>query len=120
MSVTEGAATTAALADEFGQQLQRTVDWLNSMPLDRLERATEVGSLADRSYAASLAMVRDTEAFDGLPERDLPRLRPHGVGAQLAVVGAELSTAALTVNDPVRADLALMTHISALLTLRRN
>ena len=68
-----------------------TAEWLNSLPLARLDRECEGGSIADRAFAICHDLIRETESIKGLPERQLPRLRDHGTGSQLAVVGQELS-----------------------------
>ena len=60
---------------EFSEQLQRTAEWLNSLPLARLDREREGGSIADRAFAICQEMIRETESILGLPERKLPRLR---------------------------------------------
>ena len=98
---------------EFSEQLQRTAEWLNSLPLARLDREREGGSIADRAFAICQEIL-------GLPERKLPRLRAHGAGSQLAVVGQELSEVMASVElDRINSDLAFMRFISAFISLRR-
>jgi hypothetical protein len=105
---------------EFSEQLQRTAEWLNSLPLARLDREREGGSIADRAFAICQEMIRETESILGLPERQLPRLRAHGAGSQLAVVGQELSEVMASVElDRINSDLAFMRFISAFISLRR-
>ncbi len=113
-------STTQTLTEEFRTQLQRTVDLLNSMPLDQIERAGEQGAVAERAFDLSLAMVRSTEELSEHAPRELPVLRAHGVGSQLAVVGGEMAAAALAASDRLSADLTLIARISDLLMLRRS
>lgn len=117
--------TTGVLTAEFREQLQRSVDRINSLPLERVERVSDGGSIAQRVYDISLAMVRNTEALTGLDPRPLPSLRAHGVGAQLAVVGEEFATASLAAAtsataDLLSIDLTLITQISDLVGLRQS
>mgnify|MGYP000981001901 FL=1 len=115
-----GDSTTRVLLVEFRTQLQRTVDWLNSSPLDRLDRPTSGGSVADRAHGIAQSMVSQTESVVGGEPKVLPRLRAHGVGSQLSVVGSELASAIETADvHSVEIDLALMGYVSQLLELRR-
>lgn len=105
---------------EFAEQLQRTAEWLNSLPLARLDRDREADSIADRAFAVCQDMIRETESIKGLPERQLPKLRAHGTGSQLVVVGQELSEAMATERlDRINSDLTFMRFISAFISLRR-
>ena len=110
----------STLEAEFAQQLHRTVDWLNSLPLERLDRPREDGSIADRTSRICQDLIRETEAIEGLPARELPRLRAHGTGSQLAVVGQEFSEAMTSEGlDRIDSDLMLMRFITSFVALRR-
>jgi hypothetical protein len=110
----------STLDAEFAEQLQRTVDWLNSLSLERLDRSLEGGSIADRAFQICHDLIRETEAIEGLPARELPRLRAHGTGSQLAVVGQEFAEAMASEGlDRINSDLTLMRFISSFIALRR-
>lgn len=112
--------TTTALLSEFSVQLERTVDWLNSMPLSRLDRSSDGGSVLDRAHGLAQAVVAAHDQLVGEPVRELPRLRAHGAGSQLAVVGHELAeTIEVQSIDSLKVDLALVGLVSSLLELRR-
>ncbi len=113
-------SSTRVFVAEFRSQLQRTVDWLNSSPLDRLDRPASGGSIADRAYRIAQSMVTETESLRIIEPRNLPRIRSHGAGSQLAVVGEELAASVESDNsDSVRLDLVLIDYVSRLLELRR-
>lgn len=113
--------STSTLLSEYQIQLDRTVDLLTSMPLARLERPGESGSVADRAFSLSASIVATGDVLVGSMARELPRLRAHGAGVQLAVVGQELAATIESGDvDFVSADLALMDLVSRLLEFRRS
>lgn len=95
---------------ELERELDRVVDRLNSMSLARAE-----GSAADCRRAA-LVIVEQTRALtDQIPvDATVPGLGPHGLGAMLAVLGADYLA---TVRRAPNADVSVVT--AALVDLRR-
>ncbi len=71
-------------------ELERVVDRLNSMSLQRAATATE------SCYAVAEEMLAQTRLLDGqVPAKvTLPRLEPHGLGSLLAVLGRDFLEAA--------------------------
>lgn len=82
-------------SDEFAAELQRTVDRLKSLPLNRLERPDADGRTpADLAFELSQVIVLRTAALRDEPAPELPLLAPQASGAQLAVVGKEFGEVA--------------------------
>lgn len=94
-------SSTPDSADEFDAQLSRTVDLLRAMPVDRLSRVGPDGtSIADRAYALTLELLSKTRELDPrAPQSQPPRLKAHGIGDQVAVIGTEFARAAVTRGD---------------------
>ncbi|GAB7190212.1 hypothetical protein NUM3379_09180 [Kineococcus sp. NUM-3379] len=67
------------------------MDRLRSASLSRLDRPAEgqERTRADVARAAAQALADLAADAEGRPRRTLPRLAVHGVGDQLAVVGAD-------------------------------
>jgi hypothetical protein len=95
---------------ELRRELDRVVDRLTTMPLARAQ-----GAAADCRRAA-LVIVEQTRALtDDIPDdAAVPDLGPQGLGAMLAVLGADYLAAAGRVPD---ADVSTVT--AALVALRR-
>lgn len=90
-------ATQVTSGDDCLAQLQRTADWLRSLPLARLER--EDGAIADAARTL-IASVNDLVAgiCRAVPSTHCPPagavpdyLAPHGLGDQLAVHAQDLA-----------------------------
>ncbi|MEI8084310.1 MAG: hypothetical protein WCI74_20915 [Actinomycetes bacterium] len=90
---------TASPIQQFDDDLRRTVERLSSMALDRLERPDRTGRTpADRAHELAGRLVEATEALQSAQHEVpmVPRLRAHGAGSQLAVLGRDLAAAAST------------------------
>ncbi len=75
--------------DEVERELDRVVDRLNSMPLAKAAQAH------DACYVAAEALRRQTRLVDpAMPDEPLPDLAPQGLGALIAVLGADWLRAA--------------------------
>ena len=93
-----------AATAEFAAQLSRTAPWLNSLPLDRIERIVDGTSIAAQAHRIATRFLRlqlDLEPASYPTSRvpDVPVVRPHAVGAQLSVVGTELLKTARSVDS---------------------
>lgn len=113
----------AAAAETFADDLDRTVDRLTSMSLPRLDHGDESGRTpAGRAHELSAYLVSVTDSLTGSASRiaQLPRLRSHAAGAQLAVVGRELAAAAQSCADQAAALHALTEAALLLRTFRRD
>jgi hypothetical protein len=95
---------------ELRRELDRVVDRLTSMPLARAE------STAGDCRTAALVIVEQSRLLtDEIPaDAVVPELGPQGLGAMLAVLGADYLAAVRRVPD---ADVSVVT--GALVTLRR-
>jgi hypothetical protein len=92
------------------RELDRVVDRLNSMSLARAE-----GAAADCRRAALVIVEQTRLITDEIPaDASVPDLGPHGLGAMLAVLGADYLAAAERAPD---ADVSVVT--AALVDLRR-
>lgn len=87
---------------ELAAQVERTVDWLNGLPLERFSRP---GYLALPELVASVcqAMVErqlelEPEAYAGATPV-VPVLEANALGAQLAVIWSELRAVADSMAD---------------------
>ncbi|PPK97221.1 hypothetical protein CLV92_10436 [Kineococcus xinjiangensis] len=82
-------------AEGVRAELRRVVDRLRSLPLSRLDRPAEGADVSRADVARRTAQALADLAADaeGAPRRPLPRLAVHGVGDQLAVVGADVLAA---------------------------
>ena len=90
--------------EEFRTQLDRTVDYLRSLPLDRLSRSDSSGrSLAEVAHELSQQLADTAASLRlGEPDRKVPSLKPHAAGDQVAVTGYELVIAAQSaLADPI-------------------
>lgn len=85
-----------ALAD-IERELRRVVDRLTSLPLARIAPYT------DDCLGAADVLLTHTRAVDPTvpASAELPRLAPHGLGAMLAVLGADYLTVAAADPDCV-------------------
>lgn len=93
----EDPALAGTIAD-LSAQLNRTVSWLNSLPLQRLERTAEGESIVSSAFRISTRLLELQLELDPLSyptdaKLTLPTVRSHGVGSQLSVVGVELIAA---------------------------
>ncbi|MFT6563620.1 MAG: hypothetical protein ACJAY5_000349 [Actinomycetes bacterium] len=93
----EGSALAGSIAD-LSAQLNRTASWLNSLPLQRLERTAEGESIASSAFRISTRLLElqlelDPLSYPTNAKLTLPTVRSHGVGSQLSVVGVELLAA---------------------------
>jgi hypothetical protein len=114
-------------AEVFIAELTRTVDRLNSMSLARLDQADASGETpAARAHALCGLLVDLRSALTGESAPSLPRLRAHGAGSQLAVVGNDLLEAVQSVGadsfglaSPTPAQATLTAAAAHLRELRR-
>jgi hypothetical protein len=95
---------------DLERELDRVVDRLNSIPLQRAK-----GASADCRRAA-LVIVEQTRALtDEIPaDATVPELGPHGLGAMLAVLGGDYLRAA---RQSTHADVSVVT--AALVSVRQ-
>ena len=115
---TSAVELSEALA-EFSLGLKRTVDRLSTMPLSRLNHRDPEGiTPADRAFAVAQQLVDCTYELTGSAPPALPRLRSHGVAAQLEVVGHDLIDQAAAANLRGPAAEAVKSLTSELRTLR--
>lgn len=106
---------------ELARHVDLTADWLNRLPLDRLSRRAEEGSIAQRAHQLATEMLLlqlkiDPRAYSAAAP-NLPQLQPHAAGSQLKVVGRELLRT-LARYPQTTTDPKLPTLAAALLTLR--
>ena len=104
-------------ARRFSEQLDRTVDRLRSLSLDRLAGAFEPErTRADAGRALAQRLADAAAGLEGGPRRTLPRLADAAVGDMVAVCGRDLLAAARAGQG---ADAVLVGLADALLDLRR-
>ncbi|PRY15236.1 hypothetical protein [Kineococcus rhizosphaerae] len=77
---------------EFSRAVHLQADRVRGLPLARLDRpaAGESTSPADAVRAAAQELADLAADAEGRDRRPLPRLATHGLGDQLAVVGADV------------------------------
>lgn len=78
---------------ELSRSLHLQADRVRGLPLSRLDRPGAAGdgsSPADAVRAAAQELADLAADAEGQPRRTLPRLATHGLGDQLAVVGADV------------------------------
>lgn len=77
---------------ELRRSLALQADRVRGLPLSRLERsAGDAPSPAEAVRAAAQALADLAADAEGELRRELPRLGTHGLGDQLAVVGADVA-----------------------------
>lgn len=81
--------------EEIERELDRIVDRLTSVALDRLP------PIAEKCYATAQTIVDRTRPLEpGIPDVALPEVAPNSLGWQLAVVGRDYLNAARASGDP--------------------
>ncbi len=92
MSTTDELGAPESRRTELSRLLALQTDRIRGLPLTRLDRARpgEDASAADVVRAAAQELADLAADAEGRPRRTVPRLATHGLGDQLAVLGADV------------------------------
>ncbi|MEZ0164591.1 hypothetical protein AB2L27_07420 [Kineococcus sp. LSe6-4] len=92
MSITDELGAPESRRTELSRVLALQTDRIRGLPLARLDRARpgEELSAADVVRAAAQDLADLAADAEGQPRRPVPRLATHGLGDQLAVLGADV------------------------------
>ncbi|MEW1958460.1 hypothetical protein [Kineococcus sp. NPDC059986] len=92
MSTTDELGAPDPRRTELSRLLALQTDRIRGLPLTRLDRVRPGGdtSAADVVRAGAQELADLAADAEGQPHRPLPRLATHGLGDQLAVVGADV------------------------------
>ncbi len=103
----------AEVCEELSRQLERTVSWLTSMPLNRLDRgdpgpsiAARANEMANRLVRIQLVLEPASYPLHAADELLVPRVKSHAAGSQLAVVGNELLAATSRIEESYQREAA--------------